>query len=272
MMQISTFTDGDPRVSWVISSRLLSPSPEPPTLLSRGLTVISFKLSSCINKPPTLRPALWSRRSKSIPPWRLSFFWLCFDLYAHYPPAALPIPENRLHTWQDNGGTNSWWQWGIALMLHYPSFVLIKLISSEVLLKEKSLQSGTSDLYRSVCIPLLFTVPSCCAAAVKAEDLLCDLQPPTPSQRYPRGNGAEGQVVGVIGLSEFLKKPVWSRFEAEKNSTMICCCTVLKAKMLTMKPQKLRWFVFLFAWLLMSVECSMNCWCVFKEVIAGQRG
>lgn len=47
MMQIPAFGDGEPRrarVSWVILNRLLLPSPEPPTLLSRGLAVISFKL------------------------------------------------------------------------------------------------------------------------------------------------------------------------------------------------------------------------------------
>lgn len=60
-----------------------------------------------------------------------------------------------------------------------PSFLQIKLISSRALLKEEVLQSGTSHPVGSPHKTLCYSrVPSCWAAAVKAEDLLPDLQPP----------------------------------------------------------------------------------------------
>lgn len=82
------------------------------------------------------------------------------------------------------------WQEGIALSPYVtlpkekkggdgiiPSFPQIKLISSRALLKEEVLRSGSSVLLITLCYSW---VPSCFAAAVKAEDLLPDLQPPRP--------------------------------------------------------------------------------------------
>ncbi len=137
MMQICAFADGDPRrskVSWVILSRLLSPSPEPPTLknlrsLQDGWLSFLLSFSSYINKPvsfslqPNLGPAQGNRRSKSISTWRLSLFSLRFDFTLVIPPAALPVLNKRLHTWWNNGGAvlhdeaklSLGWQEGIAL-------------------------------------------------------------------------------------------------------------------------------------------------------------
>ncbi len=75
------------------------------------------------------------------------------------------------------------WQEGIALSPYVtlpqekkggdsiiPSFLQIKLISSRALLKGEILLNALCYSW----------VPSCFAAAVKAEDLLPDLQPPRP--------------------------------------------------------------------------------------------